>query len=61
MEGWRSTRGRAREKAMETGEGGIRRKLCKHKDGLDRFRVRAWADVLPTYDETAKEAESGGG
>ena len=49
-----SKRGRAWEKAREKGEGGIRRKLCKQKDGSDRFWVRAWADVLPTYEGIAK-------
>lgn len=55
-----SKRGRAWEKAREKGEGGIRRKLCKQRDGSDRFRVRAWADVLPTYEGIAKKAGSGG-
>ena len=43
-----SKRGMSWEKASAKGEGGIRRKLCEQKDGSDRFRVRLWADVLPT-------------
>ena len=48
-----SKRGRAWGNARELGDGGIRRKLCRQKEGSDRFRVRAWADdiVSPTYIE----------
>ena len=52
-------RGRAWE-ASEKGDGGIGRKLCKQKEGPDRFRARAWADMLPTYKGIAKKAGSGG-
>ena len=56
-----SKRGKAWEKARELGEEGIRRKLCRQKGGSDRFRVRAWADVLPNYKGIAQKAEAGGG
>ena len=55
-----SKRGRAWEKARELGEEGIRRKLCRQKEGSDRFRVRAWADVLPNYKGIAQKAGAGG-